>query len=316
MKNTIACFLLGFIYSLQAQIYIDQSDLLINFEEFTAEGICNEPSLGQLNSENWSILGMSAGDVVFGNCDTSSTDFRRGISGGNVTSGGVYSFLLGGNVQGLGIQATSSDFSPGSILFRVQNISGGTLKHLRIGYDLWMNNNAGRSTFWNMYSKIGNGDFEHQLEMSDSSFTTADNLGFILCEKTILLQNIMLEDMEYLYLKWESGDIAGSGSRDEFAISNIQIEIPKNIPEERFIRSYTYSDFSLNQLNIDVSRMDKMVHYKLMDPLGNSILVDSIMDAQSLSIALPSMVNYHYLKINHKGVDQWFQFIYELNNGN
>ena len=115
----------------------------ISFIDFNATGFSPNPIQGQLNSNTWSINGLSDGDLDFSFLGTTG-DYARGISGGGVTTGGVYSFNTGtSNV--LGVQSIGSDMTPGEVILKVENGSSTELNSLNITYKLWEYNDQDRS---------------------------------------------------------------------------------------------------------------------------------------------------------------------------
>ena len=80
-----------------------------DFNEFNGSGFSPSPAVGQLDSDVWAISGLSDGTLDFGG--TAATgDFARGLSTGNVTTGGIYAFDAGSLNIILGAQPTSTDF--------------------------------------------------------------------------------------------------------------------------------------------------------------------------------------------------------------
>ncbi len=307
MKNILSLLCFTFFGFVNGQIWIDQSDILINFTDFTGSGFCNTFSPGMLHTENWSVEGFSQGAVFFGGCDTINGDFTRGISMGNVSSGGVYSFQIDTNIIALGLQSTSSDFSPGAIYLRIQNLSNRVIQHLNLSYDLYINNNENRSSYWSCLIKIGAEEYIYQGLLSDSSGTTEDSFGFVKDMKFLTLSNIEFLPEEYLYIQWESGDLGGTGSRDEFAISNIQIDIPQNLPAESELMVYYPNSQQLAQIGVDISRMEGSVNFQLFDPMGEAILADTVNNQDKMEILLPDNYNFYYLMLEHNLLTRWFQ---------
>ena len=123
------------------------ADLLLldeDFSPFSGTGLAPVDA-GALDSRRWAVLGLSDGDSAFGDTRTGG-DFARGTSAGGERSGGLYAFDLPGSLRGVGVQATGSDFTPGSLLRRVQNTAGVALDGLLVLFDLWVLNDGERST--------------------------------------------------------------------------------------------------------------------------------------------------------------------------
>jgi len=200
--------------------------VLEDFSGFTGSGFQSMPAAGQLDSDVWRVTGLSDGDGSFGATHLSG-DFARGTSSGAVSGGGVWGFDVdngAGVNRALGVQPTGSDFSPGSISLRVTNATGNALTSLLVSYDIFVLNDAARSSSFNFsYSLddsaymavpandlVSNGAADSVPEWSQNSFST-------------LLTGLNILDSTPLYLQWSSNDAGGSRSRDQFALDNISI---------------------------------------------------------------------------------------------
>ena len=88
---TIIVLLLGLLQAnAQVNIVITGTPIVENFNGFTGAGFSPTPSLGQLDADNWRITGSNEGDLLFGGTKTTG-DFARGTTGGNISTGGIYS---------------------------------------------------------------------------------------------------------------------------------------------------------------------------------------------------------------------------------
>ena len=58
---------------------VDENAVVISFDGFNGSGFTPGPATDQLDSYTWSILGLSDGDLNFGDTGTEG-DFARGIS--------------------------------------------------------------------------------------------------------------------------------------------------------------------------------------------------------------------------------------------
>jgi len=128
-----------------AQIEIVDS-ITVNFSTFQGSGFTPTPAAGQLNSDDWAITGFSTGDLAFGGTATSG-DYARGASAGGESLGGIYAFDVGGSSNNaLGVQASSTDFTPGTITLRIRNVSGATLDQIHVAYEVHEYNDGDGST--------------------------------------------------------------------------------------------------------------------------------------------------------------------------
>ncbi len=307
MKNVLCLVAIVMGTSLSAQVKLNGDDVLIQFEDFMGDGICNNPISGALNSENWMVTGMSSGNIFFDDCAIELGDFARGYSVGGVGSGGIYAFQVNEDQIGLGVQATSSDFSPGAVILRLQNTSNMRIDGLKFSFDLWINNNENRSSYWN--TSVGR-DLDSLIlipTMCDTSNQGGDLNGFVLSSFEENLDDLKIEPNSYLFLKWESGDIAGTGSRDEFAIANIQVSMGKNLEESPNQSAYYSPGKWNNEIHIDISRLEGLVKYSIVDPNGEIELLDSVENESQILLDFPDSLDGHLLHINHKSKDRWIE---------
>ena len=93
-----------------------------DFDGFDGSGFQSNPTTGQLDSDFWSITGLSDGDLAFGGTRTSN-DYARGTDFDGATAGGIYAFELGEDSGDyiLGVQPTAADFTPGDFTLKFTN---------------------------------------------------------------------------------------------------------------------------------------------------------------------------------------------------
>ena len=113
MKKILLPVILLSAFAAGAQVSIAGSGVPVSedFTGFDGTGFDPAPAAGQLNSNNWEVLGFSDGDLLFGG-SAATGDLARGITTGNITSGGLYAFDNSGNTA-VYIQPTSSGFQSG-----------------------------------------------------------------------------------------------------------------------------------------------------------------------------------------------------------
>lgn len=210
---------------------IDENAVIISFDGFNGSGFCPDPATGQLDSDTWSVLGLSDGDLNFGDTGTVG-DFARGISSGKVSTGGCYAFDIGSGNIALGFQPSTSDWTPGDLILKVQNNTGNNIITLSISYSLWVYNDNPRANSFNFSHSPNNSDYNPEPTLNFSSPEDTDD--FPAWTETIMdidLNDLNIPDGSYYYLKWTGDDISGSGSRDEFAIDNITITATLGEPD-------------------------------------------------------------------------------------
>ena len=194
----------------------------IDFTGFNGTGFTPSPASGQLDSDNWSITGLSDGDLVFGGTGTSG-DYARGTSNGGVSSGGVYAFSNdGGTNYFIGFQPTGGDFTPGDITLKIQNNTGSAISSLNVSYTIYENNNATRS---NSLTFSHSADDSSYTDVADLDYTTseASATGWTDSLRSTIISSLNISNGNFYYLRWSSDDVSGSGSRDEFGIDDIKI---------------------------------------------------------------------------------------------
>jgi hypothetical protein len=200
----------------------------IDFGQFRGDGFAPNPSTTQLDSDHWRIEGLSDGAGSFGGTHLSG-DFARGQSSGGVSSGGVYGFQVDSvsdSNWALGFQPTASDLTPGTATLMITNATGMMVDQLDLGYQIWIRNDGDRS-----------GSLQFNYSLDDSSYETT-NVGpltsvgpadpiplWVSTDQVLTLSGLRLENGSSLFLQWQLEDVAGSGSRDEWALDNVDVRL-------------------------------------------------------------------------------------------
>jgi len=198
--------------------------VLENFTSFTGAGFQAVPTAGQLDSDGWAVTGWSDGALAFGGTRiTAATDYTRGTVTTAVTTGGMYK---NSNFPGfLLFQPGGSDFAPGSITMRIQNTSGSTLTSFDVSYLLLCNNDQGRSNNFNFSWSTNGSSFVSVPSINYTSRDTADLLGFQSFTRNVTVSGVSVPNNGFIFLRWNSADVGGSGSRDEFGLDNITLTV-------------------------------------------------------------------------------------------
>lgn len=203
-------------------ITFDQSIVGVNEGVFNGSGLSSNPLGGQLHSDAWRFEGFSDGNTSFGQ-QYLSGDFARGNSTGNVSSGGLYAFEVDQNNVALGIQPAGSDMTPGCVVLKMRNNSADTIQNVGIAFNLYYRNDQDRSTSVQFSYSQDDLNYSQLNSLSDTTPESSDNLGWQKESKSDLFNGLNLLPGEFVYLKWCTDDLAGSGSRDEWAIDDIQL---------------------------------------------------------------------------------------------
>lgn len=196
--------------------------------QFAGAGFQSAPTAGQLDSDAWAGTGMSDGAFAFGGTATIG-DWARGAVSTPQSTGGLYSY--GTTNRQLMIQPIGADFAPGTLTLRIQNTTGSTVTSWALGYDLWVNNDQGRSNSFNLSYSTDNSSFSIIGLTGVSAYTSiaaADLLGWHNVGTAADSVSATVANNGFLYMRWSGADVGGSGSRDEFGLDNVSV---RAIPE-------------------------------------------------------------------------------------
>jgi len=223
--------IVAFAFLLGSAIVIFAATTPIDFTGFDGSGFAPTPNTGQLDSDIWRVTGLSDGDGTFGGTYTSG-DFARGQSSGGVRTGGVYSFDVGGGNTTLGVQPGSKDFTPGAFTLKVENTTGTTASDIYVSYKIWTYNDQDRANSLNFSWSLDDSTYTSVPTLDYTTPETADTTPtWTSVDRSTTLTGVNLPAGSFLYLKWTGDDVSGSGSRDEYAIDDIEVRIgsPNNI---------------------------------------------------------------------------------------
>lgn len=220
----------------QAQLSLTQPGVpaTVNFDEtvagvgngaFAGTGFTNTPAPGQLDSDAWSIVGLSDGTLDFGGSATSG-DAARGAASSPVSTGGVYAFS-GGSINGaaLGFQPGGTDFDSqtGGLFFRMVNETGVTLDTVTVSYTGHYRNDQPRASTvafaWSpdnvTFTAVSSLGFSTPgPAVADAQFENAPRSGEIT--------GLSIAPGAFFYLSWGHTS-TGSGARDEIALDDLVI---------------------------------------------------------------------------------------------
>jgi len=276
MRTLTTLFLLTFCLALSAQstaaLTGDGVETAIDFTQYTGTGIAPDPTNGELNSNNWSVLGMSDGNIPFGSTTTDG-DFEGQTDGTGVTGGGLYAYS-NGDVNALWVQPTSSDFSPGSLILKLSNETGGTVTSVNLQYIIHVLNDGDRANSFNPSYSTNGADF-FPLDFADLISEELADGSFQSLVRVITIENINLPAGEDMFLQWTSDDISGMGSRDEFGLSDIVVT-PFNGNASPIV-NFTNGTLQVNEAD-DFATFSVMVSEEVS--CGVNISIDPISTAQ------------------------------------
>ncbi len=234
-RASFAVAMLLAVPSLQAAlVFNDLTTISIDFSSFTGAGFAAGGGAGRLDSDEWKTLGMSDGNGTFGGTHTSG-DFARGQHSGGASTGGFYAWDVNGNgsVLAAGWQPTADDVTPGNLVLWLRNGTGSTVDWFDVSFDRWVRNDQDRSSSFDFGSQTteptagsDTGSIVDSLDTGEPS----DANGWQSTSSGTIRLSQSLADGEDVYLIWSTDDVGGSGSRDEFGISNLSIT-PVHVPE-------------------------------------------------------------------------------------
>lgn len=205
-----------------ARIIQSIDTLRIDFHQFRGTGFSTDTTGGRLNSKLWMIHGLSDGNTHFGGTYLSG-DYARGLSSGRVTTGGVYAFRVNDTTKVLGFQSTGTDLAPGSVTLKVgiENLQGGS--NIGLDYEIYFMNDQNRSTAIDLWWSLDT----LQWVLMDNRYTTpttADESPIWKQARTIaIIDDSSIASNDTIYFRWTMSDAGGTGSRDEWGLSNIVV---------------------------------------------------------------------------------------------
>ncbi len=266
MKKIYISLLILFVSTyLNAQLSINAigSPETIDFTGFAGAGFQPGGGVGMLNSDTWSATGFSDGDLDFG-ATALSGDFARGSTMGIENIGGIYGVDILGN-QGLMVQPTADDFTPGSFILKLKNATGVDIGSLAITYTIYVLNDQNRSSSFNLSYSTDNITY---MDVPAVDYTTpeAADLTPIIVPQATTLSGITFPNGEVFYLRWTSNDVAGAGNRDEIAIDDISVTGNAAVPMALY--SISPSEATVNEgdlegsFNVELSASaDCIIHF-------------------------------------------------------
>ncbi len=251
MKRWLPSFLgfvlLGSPALAQVSISFNNTPVSENFNAFDGSGFSPTPSSGQLDSDSFVAQGFSDSGLDFGVTNTTG-DFARDASAGGVSTGGIYSFETSTGDFSLGVQPIGTDFTPGSFIARYVNDTGGLIDDFNVEYEIKVYNDEDRSNSFNLsYASSGTCEtdpdpltFTAVLEADYSSpETAAVSPSWQTINREVYISGLSIADTECFYLRFTGDDVAGSGSRDEFALDDLSVTANPATPLPVELTSFT-----------------------------------------------------------------------------
>ncbi|WP_299456674.1 LamG-like jellyroll fold domain-containing protein [uncultured Microscilla sp.] len=198
-----------------------QKTVTLDFRNYTGTGVSANPTIAQLHSTNWAFSGMSDGQVLHGETNTTG-DYAQGTSTGGVSTPGLYAFDINSNTA-FGLQANGTDFNNGKAILRLQNQTGSTITAVQVAYNLFVFNDQDiastidleYSTDGVSYTALPDFTFTSPTTSTGATWSSANALsGFI--------SGLRLAGGAFLYLRW-SNALSAAAEADEIALDDIQV---------------------------------------------------------------------------------------------
>lgn len=209
----------------------DNVSVPMAFNSYLGQGLSPDPSPGQLDSDVVIISGVSdeTSPMDFGHTGVSG-DYARGPSLGGVTTGGLYAFDVGGGNPALGIQPSTADFTPGHIYLAYHNETGGPITSLRLEHTIHVLNQGGRSSRLTVFVAQAalpittTAALVFTAIVGDTVATPAAADPTPVWNSTSFgttLTGLAVPDSGYIYFRFSTTNLAGSGTWDALALDDI-----------------------------------------------------------------------------------------------
>ena len=224
---------------------------VVDFTGFTGAGFALAGDSGRLDADDWAVTGLSDGAKDFGVEDLNG-DYAKGVTTGGIFSGGLYAYDLGSD-PALLVQPTGSDWTPGTITLRLQNNTGSTASEISVAYDLIVNNNEDRANSYNFSFSLDNITYNAVPALDYTSVEDEDTLGFTVNARSTTLGGLSVADGQFVYVRWEGDDVSGGGSRDEFALDNINVTVTSTAVVSAFNFASAAIDANEGDGSVDVA---------------------------------------------------------------
>lgn len=255
------------IYASAQKQISDTNPVTIDFAGFQAAGFATSPSATQLDADDWATTGFSDGAKAFG-VENTTGDHARGTT--TSTTAGIYGVDRGSGNRALVIRPTGAEFNPGTLSLRFQNSTGSSISSIDFSYNIVVNNDQTRSNSWNFAYSTDNTTYSPVSALDYASTATA-SAGYTTVARSTTITGLNILDGEFFYVRWNSADISGSGSRDLLGVDDISLTATLAIDETppTFITTYpNVSNITGNGVNLNVQLDEPGMTYGVVLPSG------------------------------------------------
>ena len=106
----------------------------------------------------------------------------------------------------------------------MENQTGGPITDLTIEYDIYVYNDQGRANSFNFAHSGDDVTYTSESSLDYTSDEAASGSpAWVQVSRSITVSGLSIPDGDFYYFQWQSDDVSGSGSRDEFALDNVSI---------------------------------------------------------------------------------------------
>lgn len=194
--------------------------VVLDFTDFTGNGLRPGGGEGALDSRTFRVENTSAGDVDWGNQGTEGP-FARGLTTSPPVDGGLYRVTVGG-VPHLGIRPSHFDLHEGVVTARVMNGTGGPVDSVTVSTNLCSRNSGNRSDTLDVLAGT-EGDMQvRHTRTTPMRRTATNNWAQEPVSFTVAFDEPLAPGAPFL-LSFRHTPAGGAGDHDEFAIANITL---------------------------------------------------------------------------------------------
>jgi hypothetical protein len=198
-----------------------EKTVTLDFSNYTGTGVSANPTIAQLHSSNWAFSGMSDGQLLHGETNTTG-DYAQGTSTGGVTTTGLYAFDINGN-KAFGVQADGTDFNGGKAVLRLQNQTGSTITAIQVAYNLFVFNDQDIASTINLEYSTDGINYTTATDFAFTSPTTNTGAAWSSANaRSGFISGLRLGGGSFLYLRWDN-TLSAASEADEIAIDDIQV---------------------------------------------------------------------------------------------
>lgn len=185
----------------------------------------NAPTVGQLDLNAWNYFSDGSATSAAQNAANFPGAMPNGNglgTAGNLT-GGISAVDVIGH-RALAIQPIATHWTSGSMTLRAINSTAGSMEQLAVSYDLCVYNDQDRANDVRFFYSLSAAQ-DSWVEVANAAVTSPEAMDVApawgVNTVSFTISGFSLNPGDVIYLRWVGNDVSGSGSRDEFAFTNI-----------------------------------------------------------------------------------------------